>query len=95
MLPPRFDIHEVEAFTDSMSRIPVTTRSMVVIDATRVKHIDQAGIDALRRWQAYALAKRIPLTLDASTTVRVAYELVCGIALDWISLDGRTLDNVA
>jgi len=63
-LPTRFDVHAVDAFDTAVAR-----------QLGLVKHLDQAGIDALAAAQCRVEEADVSFSLIASTAVRVALEL--------------------
>lgn len=74
-LPTRFDVHAVDAFDTAVARQLDHGVTRLVLDAGLVKHLDQAGIDALAAAQCRVEEADVSFSLIASTAVRVALEL--------------------
>ena len=74
-LPSRVDVHAVAAIADEIGEALHAGAVSIVLDATSVKHLDHAGIDALCSLRSTIEAEQRLLQIVASSTLRIAVEL--------------------
>jgi anti-anti-sigma regulatory factor len=74
-LPSRVDVHAIEAISAQTNNMLSNGLSAIVMDASSVKHVDQAGLDALLDMRMRVEAAGVCFDITSSTTVQVAAEL--------------------
>ena len=67
VLPPRFDVHEVEDFESWVERI-APTGPVLVVDASEVRYMDRRAMDALLQARLLCMDNGGDLALAAPST---------------------------
>jgi anti-anti-sigma factor len=67
VLPPRFDVHEVQDFESWVERI-VPTGTVLVVDASEVRYMDRRAMDALLQARLLCMDNGGDLALAAPST---------------------------
>lgn len=75
VLSRRFDVHEVPCFDAEVDRVSAPG-TLVIIDASAVRYLDQAGLDALMQARLRCIDRGGDATIaDLSVAARVILEL--------------------
>ena len=74
-LPSRVDVHAIDAISAQINNTLGSGSPAMLIDASSVKHLDQAGLDALLDMRLRIEVAGVRFDIVSSTTVQVAAEL--------------------
>ncbi len=75
-LPERFDVHEVDRFLTRLHGVEPRAGDVVAVDASDVRFLDEAGIEALTEVQHWCSTRGALVKLtNPSTCARITLEL--------------------